>query len=100
MSNDLWILVPIFVALALSIFMPAIEQIRRIEAKLDRLLALQGIDDNKWREPSAEAIELAKTGENINALKLYRKQTGASLKEAKERIKPYADLYLNSLKNN
>ncbi len=65
------------------------DRLRRIEAKLDRLLALQGIDENKWQAPSAEVIKLARAGEKISAIRLYRRQQGAGLKEAKEAIEKY-----------
>ncbi len=92
MTNELWMLFIGLAILGLRIFMSLNDKFRRIEAKLDRLLALQGIDENQWREPSAKVIELAKNGENINALKLYRKQTGADLKEAKEIVRLYTNL--------
>jgi ribosomal protein L7/L12 len=92
MSNDLWVLFIGLAVLGLWILIPLNDRFRRIEAKLDRLLALQGIDKKKWHEPSAEVIQLAKTGEQINALKLYRKQTGADLKEAKEIVELHTNL--------
>ncbi|MCX7208413.1 MAG: hypothetical protein NT086_21000 [Proteobacteria bacterium] len=53
------------------------------------MLALQGIDENKWQEPSIDVIKLARAGEKISAIKLYRKQQGAGLKEARDAIEKY-----------
>ncbi|PHV00559.1 hypothetical protein [Iodobacter sp. BJB302] len=89
MTEVFWMVLMIVGGLGFLLLQPLTDRLSRIEAKLDRLLALQGIDENKWQEPSAEVIKLARAGEKISALRLYRKQQGAGLKEAKEAIEKY-----------
>ncbi|NHQ85584.1 hypothetical protein HA050_05560 [Iodobacter sp. HSC-16F04] len=89
MTEDFWMVLMIVGGLSFMLLQPLTDRLSRIEAKLDRLLALQGIDENKWQEPSAEVIKLARAGEKISALRFYRKQQGAGLKEAKEAIEKY-----------
>ena len=60
------------------------ERLRAIEAKLNKLLASQGI--SAFQEPSAEVLALVHSGKKIEAMKMYRKQTGVGLKDAKEVI--------------
>ena len=41
--------------------------------------------------PSSEVLDLIRQGKKIAAIKLYREQTGAGLKEAKNAVDAYAD---------
>ena len=55
---------------------------RRIERKVDLILKHLGIDPDQGVNP--QVMELVKAGQKIRAIKVYREQTGAGLKEAKE----------------
>ncbi len=56
----------------------------RLDRKIDLILKHLGIDPNQ--EVCPEIKELMKTGQKIQAIKLYRQQTGAGLKEAKDYV--------------
>jgi ribosomal protein L7/L12 len=59
-------------------------RLARIERKLDLVLDHLGLRED---EPELrEAAELARTGREIEAIKLYREATGAGLKEAKDAV--------------
>jgi ribosomal protein L7/L12 len=58
--------------------------LRRIEAKLDALLAHAGIEFNLYGNVPRDVIEAVERGEKIEAIKRYRAATGADLREAKE----------------
>ena len=67
------------------------ERLRVQEAKLDALLKHLGIIDDSLAEPSDQIKEMAKDPRRrIEAIKAYRIQTGAGLKEAKEVIEALA----------
>ena len=55
-----------------------------IERKLNLILANLGIDPCQGLD--AQIVELMKTGQKIQAIKLYREQTGVGLKEAKDYV--------------
>jgi hypothetical protein len=57
--------------------------LRRIEAKLDLILAHLGLE---FRPLSEEVRRAAEAGEKITAIKLYRQATGAGLAEAKQAV--------------
>lgn len=57
-------------------------QLQRIERKLTAILKELNLDPNAQIDP--QVLELAATGQKIEAIKLYREQTGVSLREAKE----------------
>ncbi len=61
---------------------------RMLEAKYDMLARHVGLDTTTDASvPSAEVQLLARTpGQKIAAIKLYREQTGAGLKEAKDAV--------------
>ncbi|HOP27094.1 MAG TPA: hypothetical protein PLM22_05190 [Candidatus Sabulitectum sp.] len=66
-----------------------IERLRKrveiLETRVDNLMRNAGHDVPKSpSEASEEVMELLLTGNKIGAIKAYRKQTGASLKDAKE----------------
>lgn len=86
MQNDALIYAISALAIALLALQRLHVRMRVIEAKMNKLLALHGIDGNALQEPSVEVLELALAGKKISAIKAYRRQTGAELKEAKEVI--------------
>jgi len=56
----------------------------RLERKVDLILKHLGIDPNQGVEKTI--MELMKSGRKIEAIKLYREQTGVGLKEAKDYV--------------
>lgn len=56
----------------------------RLEQKVDLILTHLGLDPNQG--VNLEIMELMKTGQKIQAIKLYREQTGVGLKEAKDYV--------------
>jgi ribosomal protein L7/L12 len=92
MQNDmLYIAAPLLVA-TLYILDRLFARLRSIEAKLNRLLELQSIDANALPEPSAEVLALVQSNEKIAAIKAYRQQTGAGLKDAKDVVEKCAQM--------
>jgi hypothetical protein len=65
-------------------------QLRRVERKLDLILAHLGIE---YADPdgglSKEARDLAERGEKIAAIKVVREQTGLGLADAKRLVEDY-----------
>ena len=59
-------------------------RLRRIERKIDLILKHLGLDPDQG--VNQQVMELVKAGQKIQAIKLYREQTGAGLKEAKEYV--------------
>ncbi len=59
-------------------------RLRAIEKKLDLIMANLGIT---FEGPADdEVLEMARRGDKIGAIKMYRERTGAGLKEAKDAI--------------
>jgi len=56
----------------------------RLERKVDLILKHLGIDPNQGVDE--KIMELMKAGQKIEAIKLYREQTGVGLKEAKDYV--------------
>ena len=56
----------------------------RLERKVDLILKHLGIDPN--RGVDEKIMELMKSSQKIEAIKLYREQTGVGLKEAKDYV--------------
>jgi Ribosomal protein L7/L12 C-terminal domain len=56
----------------------------RLERKVDLILKHLGIDPNQG--VNEKIVELMKAGQKIEAIKLYRVQTGAGLKDAKDYV--------------
>jgi len=68
-----------------------IERLRKrveiLETRVDNLMRNAGYDIVKpSSDASEEVMELLLTGRKIEAIKVYRRETGASLKDAKEFI--------------
>jgi hypothetical protein len=55
-----------------------------LERKLDLVLAKLGIDP--YEGIDKRLVELVRGGQKIDAIKLYREQTGCGLKEAKDYV--------------
>jgi hypothetical protein len=64
-------------------------QLRRLERKLDLILAHLGIEYKEDDQLPPEARELADRGEKIAAIKAFRERTGADLAEAKRAVESY-----------
>jgi len=63
------------------------KRVELLETRVDNLMRNAGYDVVKpSSDASEEVIELLLTGRKIEAIKAYRRETGASLKDAKEYI--------------
>ncbi|MEU6403859.1 ribosomal protein L7/L12 [Streptomyces sp. NPDC046985] len=63
-------------------------RLARVEGKLDLILDHLGLrEDEPWRD---EVVELVRAGRKIEAIKVYRKATGAGLPEAKDAVERIA----------
>lgn len=78
----------IYLALGLSAWgwFRAERRLARMEGQLGLLLKAQGYDPTQLPEPSAKVLDLASAGQHLAAIKAYREQTGAGLKESKDVI--------------
>ena len=85
MQSDALLLLLALVVLLLVV-LSVNRRIQLLEAKVNRLLALQGVDVDTLPVPSEEILALARRGEKIAAIKAYRGQTFAGLKDAKNMI--------------
>ncbi len=64
--------------------------LRRVERKLDLILAHLGIENSESEgDLPADVKAYADAGEKIAAIKAYRDATGAGLAEAKEAVERY-----------
>ena len=71
-------------------WLDAAGRVSRIERKLNALLRHHGVDPAEGLPLSDRVKELAADpSQKIAAIKLYRKQTGAGLAEAKEAVERY-----------
>jgi Ribosomal protein L7/L12 C-terminal domain len=88
MNLETGLLVAILVLVVLSLFArgggDATARWRSIERKLDLILANLGIDPNQGLD--RQISDLVRSGQKIEAIKLYREQTGVGLKEAKDYV--------------
>ena len=86
MDETFWLVLGIFVMVLLSIArnQSSVASNRRLERKIDLILKHLGIAPNQGVDE--KIMELIKAGEKIQAIKLYREQTGAGLKEAKDYV--------------
>jgi len=60
------------------------QRLERLERKVDLILTHLGLDPEQ--RVNARVAELIRSGQKIEAIKLYRKQTGVGLKDAKEYV--------------
>ena len=81
-----WLSLATFIAFMLSLARstsPACNN-SRLERKLDLILNHLGIDPSHGVDD--QILELMKSGQKIQAIKLYREQSGVGLKEAKDYV--------------
>ncbi len=64
-------------------------RLRRVEQKIDLILAKLGIDYTETWNLSTEARARADQGDKIGAIKLHREATGVGLAEAKYDVEAY-----------
>jgi ribosomal protein L7/L12 len=65
-------------------------RLRRVEAKLDLILAHLGVPFTDEADQLPEAArQLAESGDKIAAIKAYREATGAGLAEAKRAVEVF-----------
>lgn len=90
MDATFW-LVLILVPLWFSLFLSSTAaggnnglRLRRLERKVDLILKHLGLDANQ--DVNSQVKELILAGQKIQAIKLYREQTGVGLKEAKDYV--------------
>ena len=62
-------------------------RLRSLERKLDLILGKLGIDPAEGLD--AQLKDLVQSGQKIEAIKLYRQQSGVGLKEAKDYIESH-----------
>jgi hypothetical protein len=74
----------IVVLLSLARSSPPRSNTSRLERKLDLILSHLGLDPNGVADEKIS--ELMRSGQKLQAIKLYREQTGVGLKEAKDYV--------------
>lgn len=80
----LWVAVVVF---ALTNYMQRADLVRRIrhlEGEVRALRSAAGLPESGGEYP--EVLELVRAGRRIDAIKLYRQRTGATLKESKDAV--------------
>ena len=68
----------------LSVIERRLNQLSRVDAKVDALLRHSGVEFNPFQGVPADVQEAVERGETILAIKRFRQATGAGLKEAKD----------------
>jgi ribosomal protein L7/L12 len=66
-----------------------VRTLNRVEAKLDLLLKQANIKFDPYANLSREITDAVRAGQKIHAIKLYRQESGAGLKDAKDFIEEY-----------
>jgi ribosomal L7/L12-like protein len=88
MDLDTGLLVAILVILVLSTLLRGggnePSRLHAIDRKLNLILANLGIDPQEGLD--RQIVELMRSGRKIEAIKVYREQTGAGLKESKDYV--------------
>ena len=88
MDATFWLLVGLFVVVLGSSWAGAGSnhgrRLERLERNVDLILKHLGLDPNGG--VNQEVLELMKAGQKIQAIKLYREQTGVGLKTAKDYV--------------
>jgi ribosomal protein L7/L12 len=83
MDKYITLLIIIVIALGLALFRYINKRLQRMETKLTAILHHLGVEQDILPEPSEKVQDLAKVpNSKIDAVRIYRKQTGAGLKEA------------------
>jgi len=88
MNLETGLLIAILMLVFLSLFARgggnATARLLAIDRKLDLILTNLGIDPNQGLDK--QISDLVRSGRKIEAIKLYREQTGVGLKEAKDYV--------------
>lgn len=87
MDPNFWLLISVMILVLSAIWASRNENLRRfrrIERKVDLILSHLGLDPDQG--VNQQVMDLVKAGQTIQAIKLYREQTGAGLKEAKDYV--------------
>ncbi len=88
MDATFWLVAAIFVlvlgSLATASRTSGDWRLVRLERKVDLILTHLGLDPNQG--VNSEVMDLMKSGNKIQAIKLHRQQTGVGLKEAKDYV--------------
>jgi ribosomal protein L7/L12 len=83
MNRYITLLIIIAIALDVALFRYINRRLQRIETKLTAILNHLGVEQDIFLEPSEKVKDLAEVPHSkIDAVRVYRKQTGAGLKEA------------------
>ncbi len=92
MDATLWLIVAIFLLVVGSSWTAVVRNNARLLGRLDRKvdLILKHLEIDPNQEVNLEIMDLMKAGQKIQAIKLYRQQTGAGLKEAKDYVESLA----------
>jgi hypothetical protein len=86
----LWVVGAALLLMAVASWMDTKARVGRIERKLNALLRHQGVDPNLGPPLSDRVKQLAAdSARKIEAIKVYREETGAGLVEAKEAVEAY-----------
>jgi ribosomal protein L7/L12 len=86
----LWAVGAILLIMALASWMDTKARVDRIERKLNALLRHHGVDPTQGLPLSDRVKQLASDpARKIEAIKVYREETGAGLAEAKEAVEAY-----------
>lgn len=83
------LVVVINVAFKLIELASSVRTLNRVEAKLDLLLKQANIKFDPYANLSREITDAVRAGQKIQAIKLYRQESGAGLKDAKDFIEEY-----------
>ena len=89
MAEFLGVLIPLLVALYFVVDMQLDvyrKRVRFLEVKVDALIKHTGIEFDDSTLVPVEVHKAVKAGQRLKAIRLYRKITGAGLKEASEVI--------------
>jgi Ribosomal protein L7/L12 C-terminal domain len=90
MEYGILFLVCTLVLLALTSYWDTTARIGRIERKLNALLRHHGVDPTQGLPLSDQVKEIAgDPSRKIEAIKVYREETGAGLKEAKDAVEAF-----------
>ena len=85
MTLPYWVVLTLVVLSAALALIDHVRRLRQVERKLNVIMQKLGLDPNAFVEPSAEVVALSiDPTRKIEAIRLYRAQTGAGLSEANQ----------------
>ena len=87
MDNSIGVLISFFLVAGIGIYTQLNtyrKKIRFLEVKVDTLIKLTGIEFDDNSLVPLEVNKAIKSGQRLKAIRLYRKITGAALKDASE----------------